>query len=99
MPKLCAFADEISPDLGKQIEVCRQNQVAFVELRSVGGVNVLDFDKALRQEIRSKLRDAGMTVGAIGSPIGKVKIDQPWAAHFERFKIAVEMAQFFEAPL
>jgi sugar phosphate isomerase/epimerase len=96
--KLSAFADEISPELDDQIRVCREIGVTHVELRNVRGVNVLDFDADLRAEIRSKLRDNGMGVLCIGSPIGKVKITDPWPAHFERFKTAVELAEYFEAP-
>jgi sugar phosphate isomerase/epimerase len=98
MIKLSAFADEISPDLDEQIRVCRENQVTHFELRGVYGKNVLDFDKPLRQEIRSKLSENGMGVISIGSPVGKVKISEPWPVHFERFKIAVETAEFFGAP-
>jgi 3-dehydroshikimate dehydratase len=99
MFKLSAFADEISPDLDEQIKGCRENDVTHFELRSVNKINVLDFDKDLRQTIRSKITDAGMGVVCIGSPIGKVKINDPWETHFERFKIAVELAEFFGAPM
>lgn len=98
MLPLSAFADEISPDLDTQIRVCRQHGVTHVELRGVSGKNILDFDPALRQDVRSKLTDAGMGVIAIGSPIGKVAIDRPWGEHLERFKIAVELAELFAAP-
>src|SRR4051794_2956890 len=98
MLKLSAFADEISPELDEQIRVCRDCGVTHFELRSVRGVNVLDLDKALRAETRSKLRDNGLGVVAIGSPIGKIKITDPWPAHLDRFKIAVDAAEFFEAP-
>ncbi len=98
MLKLAAFADEISPDLDEQIRVCRDNDVTHFELRGVRGLNVLDFPNDLRLEIRTKLRDHGMGVGSIGSPIGKAKINESWDAHFDRFKIAVELADFFEAP-
>lgn len=96
--KLSAFADEISPDLDEQVRVCRENAVTHFELRSVNKVNVLDLTPAMRQEIRSKLRDNGLGVVSIGSPIGKVAIDGPWAEHFDRFKVAVDAAEFFEAP-
>lgn len=99
MMKLCAFADEISPELDEQIKVCRENQITHFELRGVYGKNVLDFDPALRSEIKTKLGEAGLGVACIGSPIGKVSIDQPWQAHFDRFKIAVDAAEFFGAPL
>jgi 3-dehydroshikimate dehydratase len=99
MLKLAAFADEISPDLDEQIRVCKANSITHFELRSVAGKNVLDFDAPLRSEIRRKLAANGMGVISIGSPIGKVKIDEPWEKHFERFKMAVEAAEFFGAPL
>lgn len=99
MLKLSAFADEISPDLDEQIRVCRANAVTHFELRSVSKINVLDFTPAQRQEIKGKLAAAGLGVVSIGSPIGKVAIDKPWSEHFDRFKIAVDAAVFFEAPL
>jgi len=98
MPRLAAFADEISPDLDEQIRVCRANGVMHIELRGVNKINVLDFDSNLRREIRDKLAAAGMKVCSIGSPIGKVKINDSWAEHFDRFRIAVELAEFFGAP-
>ncbi len=97
MLKLCAFADEISPDLDEQVRVCRACGVEQVELRSVSDVNVLDFDRELRQRVRSRLAGAGMRVACIGSPIGKVKISEPWEPHFQRFKTAVGLAEFFGA--
>jgi sugar phosphate isomerase/epimerase len=99
MLKLSAFADEISPDLDEQIGVCKENQVTHFELRGVYGKNVMDFDADLRREIKTKLKDNGLGVISIGSPIGKVAIDKPWADHFDRFKLAVEIAEFFESPL
>lgn len=99
MLKLSAFADEISPSIDDQIRVCRANSVTHFELRSVNKINVLDFDSSLRQEVRSKIQDAGMGVVSIGSPIGKAKINDPWQEHFDRFKVAVELAQFFSSPL
>lgn len=99
MLKLSAFADEIGPDIDEQIRVCRENGVTHFELRSVAGVNVLDLKGEQRDTIRRKLHDAGVGVACIGSPIGKVAIDKPWNEHFDRFKIAVEQAEFFGATL
>lgn len=99
MVSLSAFADEISPDLDQQIAGCRANAVTHIELRGVDGVNVLEFTKQQRQDIKAKLTDAGLGVICIGSPIGKVKISDPWPPHFERFKVAVDAAEFFGAPL
>jgi sugar phosphate isomerase/epimerase len=98
MLKLSAFADEISPDLDEQIRVCQEIGVTDIELRGVNKINVLDFDRALRQEIKSKLDAAGLGVISIGSPIGKVKINDSWEQHLERFKIAVDAAEYFKSP-
>jgi len=99
MLKLSAFADEISPDLDEQIRVAKENKVTHFELRGVNHKNVMDFDEPLRKEIKRKLTDNGLAVVSIGSPIGKVAIDKPWQEHFDRFKKAVDFAEFFAAPL
>ncbi|HTW94249.1 MAG TPA: sugar phosphate isomerase/epimerase family protein, partial [Tepidisphaeraceae bacterium] len=99
MMRLAAFADEISPDLDEQIRVCRETGVTHFELRSVFGKNVLDFDADLRRQVKSKLAAAGLGVCSIGSPIGKVRIDEPFEPHWQRFKTAVELAEFFDASL
>jgi sugar phosphate isomerase/epimerase len=98
MLKLSAFADEIAPELPEQIRVCTENHVTHVELRSVDKINVLDFSAAKRGEVRSRLTDGGLGVIAIGSPIGKIKISDAWPGHFDRFKYAVDQADFFSAP-
>jgi sugar phosphate isomerase/epimerase len=98
MLRLSAFADEIAPQLTEQIRVCRTCGITHFELRTIDGVNVLDFDDRTRRNIRSQLGDNGIGVQTIASPIGKVKISDPWPAHFDRFKIAVDAAEFFQAP-
>jgi sugar phosphate isomerase/epimerase len=98
MIRLSGFADEIGADLDLQIQTLASEQMKFLELRGVGGKNVLDFTDSERQDIRKRLGDAGIGVSCIGSPIGKVEIDKPWADHVARFKIALDTAEFFAAP-
>ena len=95
---LAAFADEIDPNPDVQIEQCLKNGVRYIELRGAIGRNVLDFPRSFQEEFKRKLDDAGMGVCCIGSPIGKVKLDQPFEPHLERFRIALDMAEFFGAP-
>ncbi len=99
MLKLAAFADEISPQLAEQIRVCKQLGITHFELRSVEKINVLDFDATMRKSIKDQLQSEGLGVACIGSPIGKVKLDDSWETHFDRFKIAVDLAEWFEAPM
>ena len=96
MLKLSAFADEISPVLDEQIEVCRANNVYNIELRGVAGKNILDFDDAMASDVYARLKAGRMGVSAIGSPIGKVKITDAFEPHMERFRKAVKLAELFE---
>ena len=98
MIRLSGFADEIGSDLELQVSTLASENIRFLELRGVWGKNVLDFTAQERRDIKKRLGDAGIGVSAIGSPIGKVRIDEPWAAHVERFKIALDAAEFFGAP-
>ncbi len=97
--KLSGFADEISPEIDQQILVARQVGLTHFELRSVGGVNVLAFSSDQRSEIRNKLNAAGLGVVSIGSPCGKMPIDTPREKLMDMFKMAIDQAQFFNAPL
>ena len=99
MLHLAAFADEISPDLDEQIAGCKKHGITHIELRRVAERNVLDLDESMRREIKNKLADQGLGVASVGSAIGKVKLSDSFETHFERFKIAVELAEFFDAPL
>ena len=98
MIRLSGFADEIGPDLDLQIRTLADENMGFLELRAVWDTNVLDLTGEQRGQVRQRLADAGIGVSAIGSPIGKVRIDQPWPDHVDRFKAALDAAEFFGAP-
>jgi 3-dehydroshikimate dehydratase len=95
---LSAFADEISPDPQEQIDVLTHCGVRRIELRSILKTNVLDLTDLQVQEFRALLDRHGFGLSAIGSPIGKVKIDSPFEPHLQRFKRAVELCKAFDTP-
>src|SRR5262249_55581940 len=92
---LSAFADEISPDPQEQIDVLKSCGVRHIELRSIHKTNVLDLPDLQVAEFKSLLEKHGLKVSVIGSPIGKVKIDQPFEPHLKRFQRAVELCKVF----
>src|SRR5262249_34731604 len=98
MFKLSAFADEIDPDPQKQIDVLRQCGLRHLELRSILRTNVLDLTDLQVQELKSLLDKNGITLSALGSPIGKVRIDEPFAPHLQRFRRALELCKVFGRP-
>jgi len=95
---LSAFADEAAADLDAQIAALAENNIAYIELRGVDGVNVADLTPAHLQRTREKLRAGGIRVSAIGSPIGKVSITAPFAPELERLCRVLEIAGYLEAP-
>lgn len=98
MFKISAFADEISPDPEEQVRVLAASGVRHIELRSIHKTNVLDLTDLQVSEFKSLLDRNGFTLSAIGSPIGKYKIDQPFEPHLKRFHRAVELCKVFGTP-
>jgi sugar phosphate isomerase/epimerase len=95
---LSAFADEIDPDPQIQIDILKQCRIRHIELRSILKTNVLDLTDLQVTELKSLLTNNGFRLSAIGSPIGKIKISEPFAPHLERFKRALHLCQVFDTP-
>ena len=96
--RLSAFADEISADPVEQLDVLERNGVKFIEFRSIYGTNVLDLTREQHEAFRGLLRERGVGLSAIGSPIGKIRIDEPMEPHLERFETAMDLAEFYGTP-
>lgn len=95
---LTGFADEISRDLGEQIELLGELGVKHVEFRSAWGTKVLDLTAEQLQQAKTMLDAAGIGVSSVGSDLGKIQITDPFEAHLERARHGVEVAQFLGAP-
>lgn len=93
--KLSAFADEIDPDPQLQVRTLQSVGIRYVDLRGAWGVNVLKFSSAQVADLQRIFADGGIAVSCIGSPIGKVRLDEDWALHFDEFKHAVDLAETF----
>ena len=98
MAKLSAFADEVTEDFLAQVEYLAGEKVGHIEPRFINKKNIMDLTKGELDEARQMIRDHGLKVSAIGSPIGKVKLDEPFEPHMDKFKHAVDLALFFETP-
>jgi sugar phosphate isomerase/epimerase len=92
---LSAFADEIGPDPQQQIDVLKSCGVRHIEFRSILGTNVLKLTDLQIQEFKSLLDKHGFGISAIGSPIGKSVIDQPFAAVKEQLNRAIQLCMMF----
>jgi sugar phosphate isomerase/epimerase len=94
---LTGFADEIDADLATQLDVLESLGVDYLDLRSVWGTNVLELDPDELAAVERELDDRGMAVSAIGSPIGKIDVTDPFDPHLDRFETALDRAARFDA--
>jgi len=92
MVRITGFADEISQDPREQIATLQAEHLKYLEFRAVWGKNVLALSRGELKEFRRMLDDAGVGVSAIGSPVGKIRISEPFPPELDRFKWSLEVA-------
>ena len=95
---LSGFADEIDPDLQTQCDVLAGLGIRYVEFRSAWDVNVLDLDDDQVDEVVRILAANDLSVSSIGSPIGKINIEDDFDAHVTRMERALAVAKRLNAP-
>ena len=98
MIRCSGFSDEISPDFTEQCSVVAGLGMRYLECRSAWDTNVLDLDQDQLATAQEILSEHGLAVSSIGSPIGKIFIDEDFEPHLARMRHAAEVARFFEAP-
>lgn len=95
--KISGFADEITQDLQTQIDNLKKLNMHYVEMRGVDGNNLIYHNDNKVEDIKARLDDAGIALSALGSPLGKIGITDPFEKHLEEFKRAVEIAHMMNA--
>lgn len=92
MIKISAFADEVSADLAGQIEFLKSQGLKYLEIRFVNGKNITKLNSDELNHTAKLLKDNDIAVSAVGSPIGKVRMDEDFNEHFDLFKHTVDVA-------
>ena len=95
MIRLAAFADEASAAFTGQLAALARNGISLIELRGLDGVNIAEISEAQAKAYAASLREAGVAVWSIGSPIGKISIDGDLAALFDKLRHLCRLAQIF----
>ncbi len=90
---LSAFADEAARDLSGQLAALKLHGIKQIEVRGIDGVNIIDKTEGELEAIAQQIRDSGISVSAIGSPIGKIDIAEDFQATKERFAKALSAAK------
>ena len=95
---LTGFADEIAPELEKQIEVIGKLDIHYIEMRGVNGKGLVNYSLDEVREIKRKLDESGVKLSSVGSPIGKIQITDEFAPHLELLRHTAEIAHIMETP-
>lgn len=90
--KIYAFADEADSSIDGQIAAMLRNGLDGLEIRGVDGTNISDISLETAKDIKLKLDNAGLVVWSVGSPIGKIGINDDFSAHKEKLKHTLELA-------
>lgn len=92
-----AFADESSPEFAGQVEALKRNSYQFLEIRNVNRKKLTEVTLDEAREMNRILADNGLSVWSMGSPIGKIKLEDDWNAHLDQYRLVLDMAGVFGA--
>lgn len=89
---LSGFSDECAVAFEDQMKAFVRYGINHIELRHADGKNVSELTAAEVDKIKSLLDAYGISVSAIGSPLGKIKLDGDLDGHMETAKRIFETA-------
>lgn len=94
MPKfiISGFADEIDEKIKLQFEHLNKLGIGYFEPRGVNGVNIADIDEAMLARLKEDMKNYRIKVSSIGSPIGKIGIEDDFLPHLEKLKRVIDTA-------
>ncbi len=73
---ISGFADEISAQLDEQLKVVTDLGMNYISLRAADGKGIAEYTvDEVREKILPRLNSAGVKVSSLGSPIGKVDVE------------------------
>lgn len=96
---LSAFADEYASSFDRQLSALNRLGIGHIEVRHVDQKNVSTLTLEEVKEAKRKLDGNGIRVSAIGSPLGKIALDQDLSAHMETARRVFEYANMLGASL
>jgi sugar phosphate isomerase/epimerase len=98
---LAGFADEAADSIEQQIDVLREVGWSHLELRKINGKKLHEVDQPAFEHAVDALRQAGISVPAVGSPLcdGKSSIEEPFEKTLEQAEVVVRRVKALGATL
>lgn len=95
--KISGFSDEISSSVTEQFEALNRLGIEYFEPRGIDGKNISLLTTEEAKALKEKMDRYGIKASSIGSPIGKIKLEDDFEPHFEQFKNTVAIAKILGA--
>ena len=90
---LSGFSDEIDASVEIQFHVLNKLNIQYFEPRGINGKNISELTDEEVLNLKGKMEEKGIKASSIGSPIGKVKLEEPFEPHFELFRRVVKISK------
>jgi sugar phosphate isomerase/epimerase len=94
---LCGFADEADPTIDGQIKALSENGISLLEIRGVDGKNISEISCDEAMAVKRKLDDAKIEVWSVGSPIGKININDDFDKEIEKLRHTLDVGKILGA--
>lgn len=90
---ISGFSDEIDPAVELQFSHLNKLGIRHFEPRNIDKKNISELTEKEAEELRQKMDDAGIQASSIGSPIGKIKITDPFQPHLDLLRQVMKTAK------
>lgn len=95
---LSAFADEYADSFEEQLQAMKALDIRYIEIRHLDGKNISALSDKQVNEAKRMLDASGIKVSAIGSPLGKIRLDGDMGVHLEVARRIFEAANILGTP-
>ncbi len=96
---ISGFADEICKDFDEQLATVTQLGMQYICLRSANGKNIAEYTlEEAKEELLPRLQAAKIGVSSIGSPLGKIKVDdeEAFATQLAQLETLCQICKLFD---
>lgn len=90
---ISGFSDEIDENIEKQFEHLDKLGIKYFEPRGINGKNISELNDEEAAELKAVMDKYGIKASSIGSPIGKIDIEDPIEPHLELLKRVIRTAK------
>ncbi len=93
---ISGFSDEIDENIEKQFEHLNNLGISYFEPRGINGKNISELTDKEVFELKATMDKYSIKVSSIGSPIGKIDIEDPMEPHLELLKRVIKTAKILD---